>query len=114
MRSSLSVSPAEFTGDDRGRIMMRMFVIIGVLCVAAAIPPAAHACPVCNEPLGQQVRAGIFDEGFRSNLIATMLPFAVFLGVVAASHGGGVREREDARPPTSAPADHARTQGERS
>lgn len=37
---------------------------------------------------GPQVRAGIFNEQFGSKLVLTLLPFPVFLGVVAAIHFG--------------------------
>ena len=87
--------------------MMRMLVMLGVLCLAVATSSTALACPVCNEPLGQQVRAGIFDESFGSNLIVTLLPFVIFLGVVAAIHGGEPRAIEQSSPTTPDPADHA-------
>jgi hypothetical protein len=60
-----------------------------------SMPDGAIACPVCDRETGRQVRAGIFDEEFGRNLMAATLPFVVFLGVVAAIHGGR-------RPPGSA------------
>ncbi|MEW4568468.1 hypothetical protein AB1L88_11425 [Tautonia sp. JC769] len=97
--------------------MMRTIVLSGVFCALTATFNAVHACPVCNEPLGQQVRAGIFDETFGSNLVATLFPFAIFLGVVAAIHGGGKGpcEGQDVGPQTSpSAANDARTSGARS
>lgn len=46
----------------------------------------ASACPVCDRETGRQVRAGLFDEDFGFNLLATSLPFVVFLGIAAAIH----------------------------
>jgi hypothetical protein len=45
-------------------------------------------CPVCESGTGQQVRAGIIDDDLGLNLLATLLPFSVVLGVVAAIHFG--------------------------
>lgn len=47
----------------------------------------APACPVCDRETGRQVRAGIFDADFAFNLLATVLPFGIFLGITAAIHG---------------------------
>ena len=51
--------------------------------VLTAVTTTAMACPVCNTDTGQQVRAGIMDGNFGVSLLATLLPFAVVLGVVA-------------------------------
>ena len=39
------------------------------------------ACPVCQSATGQEVRAGIFDRSFGYNLLVTLLPFPIFLGI---------------------------------
>lgn len=52
----------------------------------------AAACPVCDGETGREVRAGVFDESFGSNLLATLLPFLLVAGVAATIHFGGRRE----------------------
>lgn len=61
-------------------------------CAAIAVAPVfctpvASACPICQSETGKQVRAGIFDENFAFNLFGSLLPFPIFLGIVAAIHG---------------------------
>jgi hypothetical protein len=41
------------------------------------------ACPLCHTETGRQVRAGIFDVHFSGNLLYTLLPFPLFLFIVA-------------------------------
>ena len=72
---------------------------------AFILAPAASACPVCDSGTGEQVRAGIIDGQFGANLLATLLPFAVVLGVAAVVHSGWAwrknpadrKEKEEAR-----------------
>ena len=69
---------------------------IAPIALAAALlaPTAAAACPVCHGETGQRVRAGIFGADFAANIFASLLPFPIFLGIVAAIHGrpGGGRD----------------------
>ena len=58
------------------------------LLAAAANPLAASACPLCNTPTGQQVRAGIFDHDFGMTLLTVLAPFPVLLLVLAMMHFG--------------------------
>lgn len=51
---------------------------------------SAQACPYCKT--ADEVRQGIFNETFASNLGVTLLPFVVFLGVTAAIHSFPRRE----------------------
>ena len=51
-------------------------------------PSPASACPDCAEGVRAQVRRGIYGEGFGFNMLATALPFGVFLGITAALHTG--------------------------
>lgn len=81
--------------------MITRFAAILILLVAVSSPTAARACPVCDQETGRQVRAGIFDQSFGLNLIATVIPFAIFLGVVAAIHLSG--PRMSAAPPSLGP-----------
>lgn len=46
------------------------------------MPAAVMACPICDTPTGEQVRAGIFGAGFLSTLFAVLLPFPVLLVAV--------------------------------
>lgn len=91
--------------------MIRHLIMLGVLLVAVPSFSTLQACPVCNEETGKQVRAGLFDRSFGPNLLATMLPFAVFLGVVAAIHWGGPRPHNPTESANGDPIDHARSPG---
>lgn len=64
---------------------MRWTVVLVIVLVWASF---VQACPVCNSETGCQVRAGIFNEEFGPKLFLTLLPFPVFLGIVAAIHFG--------------------------
>jgi hypothetical protein len=67
------------------------------------LSPSAHSCPVCNQETGQAVRAGLLDEDLGFNLLATVLPFGVFLGITAAIHFGLPRRRRIAPGPNPEP-----------
>ena len=43
----------------------------------------AYSCPLCHTATGEQVRAGIFNPSFGWNLLALVLPFPIFAGIVA-------------------------------
>ncbi|QDV32296.1 hypothetical protein [Tautonia plasticadhaerens] len=58
-----------------------------LLALLAASAPA-DACPVCDRETGRRVRAGLADEDLGRNVLATALPFGIFLGVAAALHFG--------------------------
>ena len=45
-------------------------------------PAAVMACPICDTPTGEQVRAGIFGAGFLSTLLTVLLPFPILLVAV--------------------------------
>ena len=47
-----------------------------------------RACPLCVSETGERVRAGIFNADFGTNLAVTVLPFSVFLAIVALIHFG--------------------------
>lgn len=53
------------------------------LIVLSAWLQSATACPYCETETGQQVRAGIFNDQFWSNVTVTLLPLFVLLGIVA-------------------------------
>lgn len=64
-----------------------------VLAGFLALPTAIPACPVCSRGTGEAVRAGIFNEDFGPNLLMTILPFPLMLGIAAALHFGfGARD----------------------
>jgi hypothetical protein len=68
-----------------------------VLVVGACHAPPAAACPICKSETGEQVRAGIFGADFGWNLLVTLLPFPIFLGIAMAFHlGFHPREEEEA------------------
>lgn len=68
--------------------MSRLLLILIVLLVLALHASAARACPYCESDVGREVAAGIFDGEFAINLVKTLLPFPVLLGLVAAVHFG--------------------------
>jgi hypothetical protein len=68
--------------------MAKAHRLAAALVTALMLASSASACPVCGSETGRQVRAGIFNEQFGSKLVLTLLPFPVFLGVVAAIHFG--------------------------
>lgn len=70
---------------------MRSLAIVALLVAA---PQLASACTVCDSDVGQQVRAGIFNDGFWSTLLAIVAPFPVLLGGVAAVQFGLFRSRK--------------------
>ena len=49
---------------------------------------SAWACPLCESETGERVRAGIFNADFGYNLFVTILPFSMFLAIVALIHTG--------------------------
>ena len=70
---------------------LRVFTVSALLFAAPA-----HACPMCHSPAGEQVRAGIVGDGLAAGLLATLLPFALTAGVVAAVHFSGGHSRRRA------------------
>jgi hypothetical protein len=63
----------------------RPVMALGVALIEAS---SVAACPFCDSETGRQVRAGIFNDHFGYNLFLTVLPFPIFLGIVAAIHFG--------------------------
>lgn len=59
-----------------------------VAAAVACVPKAASACPVCPTETGREVRAEIFDGRFAENVVLTLLPFPLLMGIVAAIHFG--------------------------
>jgi hypothetical protein len=91
-------------GRPRSRRLLPFATLVVTLALSA---PAAHACPVCHTETGKEVRAGIFNEDFRSNLLTTLLPFPIVLGITAALHFGftpKVRASDDMPPGPSVEA----------
>jgi hypothetical protein len=60
----------------------RTVVISGLIVLSVGLQ-SATACPYCETETGQQVRAGIFNDQFWSNVTLTLLPLFVLLGIVA-------------------------------
>lgn len=72
---------------------MRHFVLRSKLAIggfialsANLLPAVASACPICNTPTGQQVRAGIFGNDFWTTLLIVVSPFPILLLAIAAYH----------------------------
>jgi hypothetical protein len=53
---------------------------------ATLMPVLCLACTVCDSTAGQEVRAGLVNGDIVSNLLAVLLPFVAFAGVVAFVH----------------------------
>gem|GEM_PF-3586447 len=95
---------------DEARMLPRLLAA-AILFGRLAPPTVADACPICASETGAEVRAGIFNEDFGWNLLVTVLPFPLMLGIAAALHFGcAPRERgegdgvDGASSPTSAGA----------
>jgi hypothetical protein len=58
-------------------------LVPGLLGAASAL-----ACPLCHTETGQQVRAAVFGPGFWFNLLVTMAPFFLFIGLTAIIYYG--------------------------
>lgn len=56
---------------------------IATLLWALSTTPA-YACPICATDTGQQVREGIFNGSFGTNLVLTLLPFPILIGIILA------------------------------
>ena len=68
---------------------MRTHLRVATIVALLAFPGApAVSCPICKGPTGRQVRAGLFDRGFATNVLGTTLPFGIFLGIAAAIRFG--------------------------
>ena len=63
--------------------------------VLSTVTTTAMACPLCDTGTGERVRAGIMDGNGGVGLVATLLPFAVVLGVTAVIHFGPPRTRNE-------------------
>ena len=66
------------------------------------------ACPLCKSETGERVRAGIFGADFGSNLAVTLLPFPIFLGIIALIYLGPPWAGSMARQAASAEAGEPR------
>lgn len=52
------------------------------LAAVLALTPLAAACPLCDSPTAEAVRAGLVDDDLPRTLAAIVAPFAV-VGIVA-------------------------------
>jgi hypothetical protein len=59
--------------------------VSSVVCALAA-ETAVLGCPVCDSEQGKEVRAGVFDEQFGSNLMRVLLPFPIAAGVLGTAY----------------------------
>ena len=92
-RGAWGVEPVPPSVDEVGVPGGRMGCGTRARMAATAILPIlgaspARGCPLCNSETGRRVREGIFDAQFGPNLLATLLPFPVFLAIVALVHFG--------------------------
>ena len=62
-----------------------VFLFVVFLSLTAA---PTQACPVCDSETGKHVRRGLFNEDFGKNLLMTVLPFPILLGIVAVIYYG--------------------------
>lgn len=66
------------------RTPVRLLPGVAVLCFLWS--SSVRACTLCVSETGERVRAGIFGDDFGYNLFVTILPFSVFLAIVASIH----------------------------
>jgi hypothetical protein len=78
-------------------------VAVGALFLSLLLVVPALACPVCDTSTGQQVRQGIFDNRFGVNLLLTLLPFPIFVGIAAALYHGFPGGQQRTSPPPGDP-----------
>ncbi len=74
-------------------IRLRPAVLASVLTLCSAV----SACPLCRSETGERVRAGIFNAEIGYNLFATLIPFPIFLGIIAWMHFGVPRAKSPSR-----------------
>src|SRR5690606_12641551 len=89
------------SGGNPMTTVRRAVLLCGLLLLPLLGAPPADACPVCKRDTGRRVRAGLFDEDLGPNLLATVLPFGVFLGIAAGLRFGLPGPRRD--PPAAGP-----------
>ena len=53
------------------------------LALLHALADAAFACTLCHTDTGKAVRSGIFGPDFAFNILVTLIPFVIFLGITA-------------------------------
>jgi hypothetical protein len=89
--------------------------VFAICAVAMTLPAAVAACPLCKSPIGDRVRAHIFNGDFGSHVIFALLPFLVVLAVVALVYFGAPAPTATGRgqlmagspPPSAGRSDHA-------
>ena len=67
---------------------LRPFQALGIFVFLNVFSTAALACPLCRTDTGKQVRAGIFGPDFTFNMVVTIIPFVIFLGITALIYFG--------------------------
>lgn len=75
----------------KGRFLRLVLHSAALFVALATSAPAVHACPIRHSETGTEVRAGLFNEDFAFNLFASIIPFPIFLSIVAAIHGVPIR-----------------------
>ena len=87
------------TAEKCGFQLLRITAVVFLL----AFSNETFACTLCHTATGKQVRDGILGPDFGFNLIVTMTPFVIFLGIAAllyygipgsGSHSGTYPKRE--------------------
>jgi hypothetical protein len=66
------------------------FLALSILTVVFS--GVAAACPICDSEVGNQVRAGIFDESFLMHLSLVVAPFIISFVIVGILHLYNSRE----------------------
>ncbi len=72
--------------------MLTKLRVCSALGASLLVASVAAACPICHTELGRQVRSGILDADFWTNLFTVLLPFPIFLMIAAALHYGFSRK----------------------
>lgn len=77
------------------RKLIPALVLVAMLLTGAT---PGWACMTCKSETGRRVREGIFDSQFGPNLLMTLSPFPLFLGLVAWIHFGFPGTRREPNP----------------
>jgi hypothetical protein len=57
--------------------------LVALFVVFFAVSGSVWACPLCDTETGRQVREGIFGQDFGKNVLLTLAPLPILLGIMA-------------------------------
>jgi hypothetical protein len=75
-------------GNSTSSLRRKPLQALAAIVFLNAFSTGAFACPFCHTETGKQIRSGVFGSDFRFNLIVTIIPFVIFLGITALIYFG--------------------------